>query len=62
MNASVVGPHLLSAFIYISRGETAKTQVREAPLLHAARISKFSLRAPHSPEAAVWSVSFLPRL
>ena len=54
MNASGVGPHLLGAFVYVSRGEEEKTQVRQPLLLHAARISKFSLRGPHLAEAAVW--------
>ena len=62
MNASGVSPHLLRAFVCVFRGEAEKTQIRQPPLLHAARISKFSLRAPHSAEAAVWLVSFLPRL
>ena len=62
MNASGVGPHLLRGYVYIFRGVAEKTQVRQPPLLHAACISKLSLRAPHSAEAAVWFVSFLPRL
>ena len=43
------------AFIFLrfqrrqwERSEAGKTQVRQLPLLHAARISKFSLREPHS--------------
>ena len=62
MNANGVGPHLRLAFFYAFRGEAEKTQVRQPPLLHAALISNFRLHAPHSAEAAVWPVSFLPRL
>ena len=64
MNSHDVGHHLylLRAFVYVFRGDAEKTQVRQPPLLHAARISKFSLGAPHSAGAAVWPVSFLFRL
>ena len=62
MNANGVGPHLLRASVYDFRGEAEKTPFRQPPLLHAARISKFSLHAPHSAEAAVWPVTLLPRL
>ena len=62
MNISGVSTHLLLAFVYVFRGEAEETQVRQPPLLHAVRISEFSLRAPHSAEAAVGPASFLPRL
>ena len=60
MNASGVSSHLFRPFVYVFRGEAEKTQVRQPPLLHAARISKFSSRAPQSAEAAVWAVSLRP--
>ena len=62
MLAECVSPRLLHAFVYVFRGEARKTQVKQLPLLHAGRIPKFSLRAPHSAEVAVWPMSFLPRL
>ena len=58
MNAGGVSPHLLRVFVYLFRGEAKKIQVRPPPLLHAALISIFSLRAPQSAEAAVWPVFF----
>ena len=64
MNANSVGTHSLRAFVYVFRGESEREtrQKRQPPLLHAARISKFSLRAPPSAEATVWPASFLPDL
>ena len=41
------------------RRKAEQTQVKPPPLLHAARISKFTLLAPYSAETAVWPVSFL---
>ena len=48
MNATGVDPHACRlrqpSFVYVFGGEAEKTLVRQPPLLHAARISKFSLR------------------
>ena len=61
MNTSGVSPHLLRAFVYIFKGEAEKTQVRQPPLLHAARISKFS-HARRTQSRRLSGLSFLPRL